>query len=122
MGGEESSIQSNELIIFGWIEESNFKKLLKINGVKSVSLSSRNLIAPKTKLIITVKVPNNRDIPTFIDKFSEKLSEYGFVREGVEIIENDKKFRFSIIKIKGTIPLDKTKIIITSPFVINIQS
>lgn len=122
MAGEEYSPQSEELTIFGWLEDSSFKKVFKIGGVKSISLSSRNLVAPKTKLVITLKVPNNRDLPTFIDKFSEKLSEYGFIREKVEIVENDKKFRFSIIKLEGTLPIDKTRVITTSPFVINVQS
>lgn len=122
MAGEETNRESDYVILFGWVDDSNFDKLIKINGVERVSVSNRIIKAPQTKLLITVKVPNNRDIPLFIDKFTQKLSEYGFERENIEIVTKDKKYRFSVIKIKGSIPIDKTKVIIKSPFVIDIQS
>ena len=122
LAGEETSRGSDEVIVFGWVEDTSFEKVIKIKGVEKVSVSTRNIKAPQTKLLITIKVPNNRDIPLFIDKFTQKLSEYGFSRENVEIISEDKRYRFSIIKIKGSIPIDKTKSIIKSPFVVDIQS
>ncbi len=122
MAGEETSQQSINTVIFGWVSDSDFDSIVKIKGVESVSISSRDLTAPPVNLSITVKVPNNRELAVFIDKFIEKLSEYGFKRENVEILSSDKKYRFSVIKIRGSIPIDKTKIIIKSPFVINVQS
>ncbi len=122
MAGEETSQQSINTIIFGWVSDSDFDSIVKIKGVESVSISSRDLTAPPISLFITVKVPNNRDLTVFINKFIEKLSEYGFKKENVEIVSSDKKYRFSVIKIKGSIPIDKTKIIIKSPFVVDVQS
>ncbi|MCX7905805.1 MAG: hypothetical protein N2446_03795, partial [Elusimicrobiales bacterium] len=122
MSGEEISKDSPYMVIFGWIDDSKFNKLKDINEIERISISTRNIKAPPKKLLITVKVPNNRNIISFIDKFTSKLAEYGFKKENIEIISNDKKYRFSIIKIKGTIPLDKTKVILKSPFVIDIQS
>ncbi|MCX7641139.1 MAG: hypothetical protein N2Z20_00710 [Elusimicrobiales bacterium] len=122
MAGEEVNKDEPYVIIFGWIDDSNFNKVMHINGVERISVSTRILKAPPRKLLITVKVPNNRDITLFIDRFVSKLTEYGFEKENIEIVSADKKYRFSIIKIKGTVPLDKTKIILKSPFVIDIES
>lgn len=122
LAGEETSRESEYVVVFGWIEDSYFERLIKINGVERIALSTRNIKAPQTKLLITLKVPNNRNIPLFIDRFTQKLAEYGFSREDIEIVSEDKRYRFSVIKIRGTIPIDKTKLIIKSPFVIEIDS
>lgn len=123
MAGEEVYGEgSKKVVIFGWIDDLNFNRLKNINGVESFSVSSRNITAPLANLLITVKVPNNRDLVRFIDKFISKLGEYGFQKENVEIISNDKKYRFSIIKIKGKLPIDKTRVVIKSPFVIDVSS
>ncbi|MGC8867008.1 MAG: hypothetical protein ACP5PA_02185 [Elusimicrobiales bacterium] len=122
MAGEETSRESKNTVIFGWVCDSYFNSLFKIKGVERVSISSRKLSAPPISLLITVKVPNNRSLTVFIDRFITKLSEYGFRRENLEILSEDKKYRFSVIRIKGSIPLDKIKLIIRSPFVVEVQS
>ncbi len=121
--GEENFVNdSSSMIIFGWVEESKFNDLGKIKGVEKFSISNRNLQAPLTTVTLILKVPNNRDIVEFVEKFSLKLGNYGFLKNSVDIISNDKKYRFAILKLNGKIPIDKISILFKEPFVIEIKS
>ena len=122
--GEENFMDaSNDAVtLFGWIDERNFSSVSKIKNIEKISISGRDLRAPLCPVTLIVKVPNNRDLIVFSDSFVSKLSEYGFVKNDMEIISSDKKYRFSIIKINGMIPLDKTRTLLKYPFVIEAKS
>lgn len=123
IAGEERYLDAkNYVTLFGWIEDKNFNMALRIKGIDKVSLSKREIKAPLTNITFTVKVPNNRDIVVFSDKLIEKLSEYGFVKNELKIISDDKKYRFIFLEIKGMIPLDKIQTILKSPFIIEAKS
>jgi hypothetical protein len=121
--GEENFIEDkSSTIIFGWLEDRNIGVLSKIKNIDRISFSDRNIRAPLINVTLKLKVPNNRDIVVFSDTFIKKISEYGFIKKGMNIISNDKKYRFSIITIEGKIPLDKTSLLIKNPFVIEVSS
>jgi|GEM_PF-1782121 len=121
--GEENFLDDkSSLVIFGWIEDKNIGLLSKIKNIDKISFSERDLKAPLVKVSLKLKVPNNRDIIVFSENFVKKISEYGFVKKNMNIISNDKKYRFSIITIDGEIPLDKTSLLIKNPFVIEVGS
>jgi len=121
--GEESFLDDkSSVVVFGWIKDKNISLISKIKHIEKISFSKRDIKAPSVKVILRVKVPNNRDIVVFSNNFIKKISEYGFVKKGMSIISNDKKYRFSIINIEGEIPIDKTSILIKNPFVIEVGS
>jgi len=122
--GEENFIDKSKdtLTIFGWVDEKYFNEVSKIKNIDKISLSKREITAPLSPVTLFVRVPNNRDIVVFSDKFVSKLSEYGFVKNDLEIISNDKKYRFTVLKINGLIPIDKTSLLLKYPFVIEANS
>jgi hypothetical protein len=124
MAGEENYIDKKDslLTIFGWIEEKYFNKLSYVKDIESYSLSKRDIKAPVMGISMTVKIPNDRKIDVFVLKFIEKLEEYGFQKNNIEMLSDGKKYRFAVIKINGLIPIDKTRELISNPFVIKINS
>lgn len=122
--GEENFIDKSNstVVLFGWVEEKNFNDVSKIKNIEKISISKRDIKAPLSPVTLIIRVPNNRDMVVFSDKFVSKLSEYGFVKNSLEIISNDKKYRFTVLKINGMIPLDKTTLLLKYPFVIEAKS
>ncbi|MEF3280306.1 MAG: hypothetical protein K6357_05000 [Elusimicrobiota bacterium] len=123
LAGEETYLNDSEsIVVFGWIDEKAFSNIKNVVGIDKFSFSKREMKAPMTSVSLTIKIPNNRDIVVFSEKFVEKLSEYGFVKKSLEILSSDKKYRFTFIKINGSIPIDKTKILLKYPFVVEAKS
>lgn len=124
MAGEEDYIDKKDslLTIFGWIEEKYFNRLSYVKEIESFSLSRRDIKAPVMEISLTVKIPNDRKLDVFVLKFIEKLEEYGFQKNNIEMLSDGKRYRFAVIKINGFIPIDKPHKLISNPFVIKINS
>jgi hypothetical protein len=123
-GGEEIDNKDKKNIkVFGWAPTDFLNIIARDANVKSISFSSKkDLIAPMKPISLVVKVPSNRNLNLFSKDFVSYINKFGFVYKDTNIFSRNSKNRFSLIEIKGNIPLDKIDLLLSSPFVFKVNS